>query len=191
MVAIRPLIIAAWLFMAIYAGVAGWVASKAFENTGVQSQADQFVEYEGLSFENKQSLQEFLHDSEGARLFPWIFAIPQELTPLVTSFAFGLLGGVIALLKKIAIDHSPVSTLPIIAGPLFGSLVGVMLFFISFLVPAIFIVGRTPPRTEALVGVSLFGGAFSERAFVWIEEEVRKLFSSRTRRGSQTPARKG
>lgn len=178
----RSLMIAAWLLVAFYVGVAGWVACKALENTSIRSNSDQYVEYEGLSFENKESLQEFLHDSEGAKLFPWIFALPQELAPLITSMAFGLLGGAAGLLKKIAIDRSPVSTLPVVTYPVFGALVGVMLFFLSFLVPTVFIAGRNPARTETLVGLSLFGGLFSEAAYIWIDEQVRRLFSSEARK---------
>ncbi len=176
---VRSLIIIAWMFIALYVGSAGWVACKALENISVGSDSEHYVEYEGISFENKESLQEFLHDSKGAKLFPWIFAIPQELAPLITSVAFGLLGGVAGLLKKITIDSSPVSSLPVIACPAFGALVGVMLFFLSFLLPAIFIAGRNPGRTETLVGVSLFGGLFSEASYIWIDKQIKKLFSSK------------
>lgn len=182
---LRAIVIVVWLIVASYVGAAGFFACKVFENTSVSS-VDQYVEYRGLSFENKESLQEFLHDSEGARLFPWIFALPQEFSPLITSVAFGLLGGATALFKKIAIDRSPLSSLPVISMPLFGALVGMMLFFLSFLAPALFVAGRNPARPESLVGLSLFGGLFSEQAYIWMREQGTKLFSAK----SQTRSRK-
>jgi len=177
---IRSLAIVVWMVGALYVGVAGWVACKALEATSVKADSTEtYVEYDGLSFENQQSLSDFLSDRQDARLFPWIFQIPQEIRPFVTSIAFGVLGGVILLLKKTAIDHLPVASISVFGSPTFSGLVGMMLFLISFLVPTAFVAGHNPVRTESLAAVSLFAGAFSEVAYVWIEEQVRKLFSSK------------
>jgi hypothetical protein len=166
------------MIIGVYTGAAGYLACKTLENSS-QSGSDQSVEYKGLNFENKENLRAFLHDSESAKLFPWIFSLPQELIPLITSISFGLLGGVALLLKKNAIDHTAISSLPVVVMPVFGSIIGTMLFFLSFLIPAIFVDGRYQTRTEAFVGLSLFGGAFSEQAYLWISEQVvGKLFPS-------------
>jgi hypothetical protein len=170
---------------AFYVGVAGWVACKALEATSVHSNSDEFyVEFDGLSFENQQSLSEFLADRRDARLFPWVFQIPQELRPFITSIAFGILGGIILLLKKIVVDRVSVALLPAFSSPAFSGLVGMMLFFLSFLAPTALVSGHNPARTEALVAVSVFGGAFSEVAYTWVEAQVKKLFSSTRRRST-------
>jgi hypothetical protein len=190
MAVLRALVIISWLLIASYTGVAGYIACKALENTSTTS-ADQSVEYKGINFENKESLQEFLHDNEGSKLFPWIFVLPQELAPLITSVAFGLLGGAGATLKKVTIDHTPIASVPVFTMPIFGAFVGVMLFFLSFLLPAIFVVGRNPARTETLIGLSLFGGGFSEQAFLWISEQVMgKVFALKTQKRPETAQRK-
>src|ERR1700740_320783 len=182
MTALRSLTIIFWMIIALYAGAAGYFACKALENTS-KSNVDQYVEYNGLSFENEESLQKFLHDSEGARLFPWIFALPGEFAPVITSIAWGLLGGVALLLKKLATDDLPLNLLHVVIMPVFSAFVGAMLFLLSFLIPTIFVAGRNQARPEALIALSLFGGAFSEQAFLWISEQVvGKLFPSRTKK---------
>lgn len=179
MVLVRALTIIFWLVIACYAGVAGYVACKAVESTAT-SAADESVEYHGLNFENGENLQQFLHDSEVAKLFPWIFAVPQECVPLITSAAFGLLGGAIVTLKKLAIDQLRIPSSSVFTLPVFGAVVGMMLYFLSFLLPAIFISGRSPTRPESLVGLSCLGGAFSEQAFRWMKEQVEgKIFPSK------------
>lgn len=163
---------------ALYVAVAGLVAYKTLESVTVTSGSDQYVEYEGLSFENKESLQEFLHDKQSYSLFPWIFALPQELVPIITSIAFGMLGGVVVLLKHVLHDHLRISALPVLIRPVFGGLIGLMLFLLSFLAPALFVTSsRSSARTETLAGLSFVGGAFSEIAYIWMEAQVRKLFS--------------
>jgi hypothetical protein len=179
--AFRSLIVTIWLIGALYVAVAGWVAYKTLEGVTVSSGPDQYVEYEGLSFQNKENLQEFLHDKQSYSLFPWIFALPQELVPILTSIAFGTLGGVAALLKQILHDRLPVSNLPVFSRPVFGALMGFMLFLLSFLAPALFVTSSRPSaRAETLAGLSFFGGAFSDLAFTWVEAQVRKLFSSKS-----------
>lgn len=180
--ALRGLTIFLWMIASVYVGCAGIFVCEALENTS-KSATDQYVEYKGISFESEKSLEEFLHDSEGATLFPWIFAVPQEFAPLITSVAFGMVGGVVLLLKKIAVDHLSVSSVPTITMPLFGGFIGLMLFLLSFLLPALFVAGRNPARTMTLVGLSFFGGAFSEQAYLWISQQVvRKLFPARQSR---------
>jgi hypothetical protein len=185
MAVLRVCVIGFWLATALYVGFAGIFVCNALEKTS-ESISNQYVEYKGISFENEESLQEFLHDSEGANLFPWIFALPEEFAPLITSVAFGLLGGVVLLLKRIAIDRSPISSLPTTAIPAFGAFVGFMLFLLSFLLPALFVAGRNPARTITLVGLSFFGGGFSEQAYLWVSEQVvGKLFPTRKGRHSK------
>lgn len=183
MAVVRSFVIVVWTLAALYVGVAGWVACKALESTSIITVSEtQYVEYDGLSFENAQSLSNFLADRQEARLFLWIFQIPQELRPFVTTIAFGVLGGVILLLKKIAIDHVQIASLPVFVSPAFSGLLGMMLFFLSFIAPTALVVGHNPARTESLAAVSLFGGAFSEVTYVWIEGQIGRVFSSRSRK---------
>jgi hypothetical protein len=55
---------------------------------------------------------------------------------------------------------------------------GLAIFFLSLLAPAVLTSGKNPARAEAVVGISLFAGIFSEHAFGWIEQQVKRLFKS-------------
>lgn len=169
------MVVVLWLVGTLYAGVAAFLACKVFEDTS-SSNSEQSVEYHGINFQNEESLREFLRDSQDSRLFPWIYALPPELSPVIAAVAFGVLGGVARILRVITFDRSPISALPVIVMPAFSGLVGLMLFFLSFLMPAVFTAGRNPARPETLVGLSFFGGLFSERAYSWISSQVAKVF---------------
>jgi hypothetical protein len=179
------------MLLGLYTGMAGWVATKALQNTSVAKPAagseQHYYEFEGLTFADEDSLRDFLQERRSSRWFPWIFEVPQELTPLIASMAFGLVGGAARLLKRVSLDGKRVSSLHIFSEPLFGSVIGLMIFFLSLVLPAVFTSGKNPVRPEALVGFSLFGGAFSEQAYDWLESQVSKLF---VKKPEARPARK-
>lgn len=168
-----------WLVVGLYLGVAGWEGSKALEKTSVQKRTDgttaQSFEFEGLNFKDEESLIRFLKQRESIRFFPWIFSMPQSITPLIAAIAFGIVGGSARLLKRLSIDGDQLTLPTVFADPLFGGIVGLTIFFMSLLLPLLFTSGRTPVRPETLVAVSLFGGIFSEQAFAWIQKQIKKF----------------
>jgi hypothetical protein len=176
-----------WIMIGLYFGIAGWVGSKALQKTSVEKPAPgagaQSVEFEGINFKSEESLRQFLRERTSSRWFPWIFSIPQDTTPLIASMAFGLLGGAARLLKRLSLDSEDIPPAKLFADPLFGAILGLAIFFLSLLLPALFTSGRNPVRPEAIVAISLFGGIFSEHAYEWIEKQVKRfIFSPRTRR---------
>jgi hypothetical protein len=174
-----------WILMGLYFGIAGWQGSKALEKTSVEKSAvgsKQSYEFEGLNFADENSLREFLRERSSNRWFPWIFSIPQDTTPLIAAMAFGLLGGAARLLKQLSLDSEEVAVIKLFSDPLFGSIIGLMVFFLSLLLPALLTSGRNPVRPEAIVGFSLFGGVFSEHAYEWIQKQVVKSLFSDNRR---------
>lgn len=178
------LITLVWIAIGLYVGLAGWEGSKALQKTSVEKPAagasGQSLEFEGLNFKDEESLRQFLRERQSRRWFKWIFSIPQDITPLIASIAFGLLGGAARLLKRLSLDSEDISLTKLFSDPLFGGILGLAIFFLSLLLPALFTSGRNPVRPEAIVAISLFGGIFSEHAYAWIEKQVKRfLFSSR------------
>jgi len=168
-----------------YLCAAGWVGSKTLQNTSVPGQRESdgeanYYEFEGLTFADEASLKEFLQERTSGSWFPWVFSLPRELAPLLASMAFGLLGGAARLLRKLSIAGAGPTPAELFTAPLFGALIGLLLYFLALLLPAIFTSGKNPGRPETLAGLSLFGGVFSEQAYKWIEDQVVKLFPKRS-----------
>jgi hypothetical protein len=172
-----------WLILGLYFGIAGWQGSKALQKTAVAKSASstnaQSYEFEGLNFKDEESLREFLKERASSRWFPWIFSVPQDITPLIAALAFGFLGGAARLLKILSIDSKDIPPAKLFSDPFFGAIIGLTMFFLSLLLPALFTSGTNPVRPEAIAGVSLLGGFFSEEAYAWVKKQVNeKVFSS-------------
>jgi hypothetical protein len=174
-----------WLILGLYFGIAGWEGSKALQKTAVAKSTsgtnEQSYEFEGLNFKDEASLREFLRERASSRWFPWIFSVPQDITPLIAALAFGFLGGAARLLKILSIDSKDIPLAKLFSDPLFGAIIGLTVFFLSLLLPALFTSGTNPVRPEAIAGISLFGGIFSEDAYAWVKKQVSDKFFSSTK----------
>ena len=180
------LIMLVWLGAGLYIGIAGWEGSKLLQKTSEKpatATSGQSVEFEGLNFRDEASLRKFLRQRRTTRWAPWILRVPQDITPLIGAIGFGMLGGAVRLLKRLALDSKPITQNKLFGDPLFGAVLGVAMFFIS-LFPTLFTSKSLIPPA-ALVVVSFFGGIFSEEAYSWIEKQVKPYFSPET--PQQTP----
>lgn len=190
---LKYLITIGWIVSGLYLGIAGWQGTKALQKISAHqpdgATTDQSVEFEGLNFRDNASLRQFLRQRESNRWFPWIFIVPQDITPLIATIAFGLLGGAARLLKRLALDSEELSTTKLFSDPLFGGILGLAVFFLSLLLPALFTGGKSLVPLEVLVAVSFLGGIFSEHAYDWIEKQVKRFFSSRAPRGKKKGAK--
>lgn len=173
------LVLCGWSVVSIYTGAASFMAVKAFEDASQRASSDGSYDYRGINFANSNELGNFVRQERLGTWFPWIPEVPIELVPLLLAASFAAFGGVMAIVKLVAVDQLPLEQTPFVSLPLFALAVGVMLFFLSFLVPAVFTTGRGAPRTETVAGISLFGGLFAERTFVWIDAQIRQFFRSR------------
>src|SRR6185369_2507955 len=164
------LILLAWCAAGSYVGVATYTASKALEAVSVSGSGT--AEYGGIKFANAGEVLRFMRQETVGRWFPWTTGLPVELIPLIMAAAFGLLGGVVAVLKPVVVDRQSVGQAPYVGRPIFGLALGILLFTLSFLLPALFSTGRNPSRTETTAGLALFGGLFAERTYRWIDAQV-------------------
>jgi len=176
--AVRYLLVTLWILGGAYIGSAGWLAQKADQAVLRENQSPSvgYLEYRGLSFKDERNLHAFLSEQESARFAPWVFAVPGALTPLLCAIGFGLSGGAFRLLKRIALDRKKVQWAGVLVEPTFGAVVGMMIMLLALTIPAIVATGETEARPEALAGLSLLGGIFSERAYAWLERGAAKLF---------------
>lgn len=163
-----------WLVLGGYFGAAGWLGSKVLQSTAISENT--YYEFDGLSFAGPDALGEFLRQKTWGPWFPWLFGVV-EVAPLVAAVAFGLVGGSARTLADLSFGTYTGHLSSAFTRPLFGAVMGALLYFLSLVVPAAFIAGSNPLRPETLAGFALFGGMFSEHAYHWIEAKVRHLFS--------------
>jgi hypothetical protein len=181
MKALRGVLVTFWIIPGLYVGVAGWTTASRLPailgvTTDGSGSSNSYFEYDGLSFRDRESLTAFLRDQRFAGLFSWTFDLPSQILALLTSLAWGIAGGATRLVKNLSFDNAAISDLPVFLGPVFGGLLGLMVWLMSLLAPALLVTGETTARPETLVVLSFFGGMFSEDAYEWVRKRVRKMF---------------
>lgn len=167
-----------WIALVLYFGVGSFAVKTLQKATPAGTHQQQpYYFYDGLSFASEADLKAFLSERRSSKAFPWVFKLPVEVTILIISFSFGCLGSAIwefrAILRA-APDWVPHPTL--LLHPVFGGFIGLMVVFISFVIPAALAVGDYSLRPESLAGLAMFGGLFSEKAFLWIKAKAETLF---------------
>lgn len=174
-----------WLIAGSYAGMAAFTAGKTLERAAqpapaAGNTAAASYQFHGINFRDAESFIEFLRERRSARLHPWVFELAEDQIFLLTVLSFGLLGGCIRVLRSWALDRQPIVALPVISAPLFGALTGPLVCLLAILTPAMLRSGVTVARPEALAGLALLGGAFSETAHAWIEAQAKRIFDTKS-----------
>jgi hypothetical protein len=174
-------VIAIWLVTGAYLSASGWVAMKALEETSVVSTTaaggGHGVEYQGLIFRDEQSVMDFIGEQRSTWMWPWIFDLPHELIPLLACVGFGIVGGAARLLKILVLDRTALSARFLYGDPVFGGTIGVLVVFVAWTLPSMITTAKGPLRPESLGALALFGGLFSEHAFLWLERAAKRLFA--------------
>jgi len=156
------------------------MGSKALESTSADirspAKAVPYLEYEGLTFAAEGDLLAFLGERGSARLFPWLFLLPQIVTPLIAAMSFGLLGGCIQVLKQLVKDKKLPGDLCFVSCPVFGALTGLIVYFLALFLPLTFMSGGRPTRPEAIIAVSGLAGIFYDHVYNWMEVQIKKIF---------------
>ncbi len=182
--ALRYMVLILWLAGSAYLGGGAWVGAKILQDTTITARASPKtapgIVYDGITFRNEQEELAFLFEQKASNLFPWVFAVPLFLMPLVLALAFGILGGVAAVVKHLVLDAAHVNDVAVVGLPLFGGFIGMMVSMLGMLIPSA-LSANSAARPEAMAGLALFGGLFSKQAFEAIERIViDKIFKSRS-----------
>lgn len=164
---------------AAYVGVGTYLAVKAIETIDVTISSSGAAEYEKIPFRDAGEVMRFRRQEKLGQSFPWAASMPVELLQFAMATAFGLLGGVAAVLKRIVMDKRPIGTTPFIGRPLFGMVVGLMLFALSYVIPSILTTGRSPLRAEAVLGFALLGGLFAEDTYLFVQKKTNQFFKKK------------
>jgi hypothetical protein len=176
------------LVIGSYGASCGFIASKALEKTNRpvdkkstpnQTTPTPGIDYDGLNFRDEESLDQYLREQSWNRWCAWVFSLPREILPLFAAMAFGFCGGAIrSLFQLMRPPRQDLTSIAIIAAPLFGAAIGFLLFMMALLLPKMIVSGNQPikPETLTLAALSLFGGVFSDESYNWINSQIAKFF---------------
>lgn len=165
-----------WAIACLYVGAASFLYGKSLEEVSPSTVQEGSFDYQGLNFRDATELRAFIRQEKLSGTFPWAVDVPLELVALLLAVSAGCLGGVVAVLQAGTIGRSALWTLSFVGRPIFGAAIGLMLFLLATILPAILTSGTSAHRTESVLALAFFGGLFSERTFGWIEAQTRQLF---------------
>jgi hypothetical protein len=172
-----------WGISGLYFGVAGLTRAK-LDETLLQLDQDREVlvkdtinmELSGVALENRYQLKYFMEISSTEKVFPWVMSISSFMSLILTSFAFGLLGAIIHLLKEIALEEKDVNATRVYSIPLLGMFSGLIILGISFILPTVLVKGAGEIRPLTLMFLSLFGGLYVSNLHDKLSGYFGKLF---------------
>ncbi|MBL8877623.1 MAG: hypothetical protein JNG88_00765 [Phycisphaerales bacterium] len=158
-----------------YLGAGGWARldlARAEESLMRKSrESGTPIMYKRLQFENKDQLSQFMMQEAGTAVFPWILVIPDALAAVFIGLCFGGLGGVGSVVARSFLKSEPLRRMPLAGMILFGSLIGLLFTFVSFITPD-WLTRLTPEegRSGALAGLCFLGGVFPLVAYQSVEQ---------------------
>jgi hypothetical protein len=182
-----------WLVLSLYFGILGWaamdidavVARSAEPSATAEAGTPSDYQLAGtpMTFRSLQDLSDFTREttlqnfgttvgSPGA----FYLGMPRSAAILLATFAFGVLGGTTRQVRDLALLERPFQTVRPFSFPLFGGLMGMVLFIITFIAPSIVMSSDgSPPRATAVLALSLLGGLFADRVMLLVEDLVQRV----------------
>lgn len=129
------------------------------------------VIYQGVQFMDQRHLSQFMAQQLAVGVFPWIRHMPGVLAAILIGLCFGGLGGVGSAVARSFLKSEPLRRMPLAGMILFGSLVGLLFTFVSFITPD-WLTRITPEdgRSGALAGLCFLGGVFPLVAYQSVEQ---------------------
>lgn len=165
--------------LALYVGISGWVVADfdARLERQVREQKGEVKEviYQGISFKDVASARQVAEQDKITSYFRWVYQVPPGLPLLLTSLAFGFVGGIANLLHKLAGSETVPGPM-LLFKPLYGGIIGLMVFGISTTAPKLIVESAEGVRPLSLMFLCLFAGTFANHVYTWVEEKTKMLF---------------
>lgn len=178
------LVLIFWTLSGLYFGIGGLVRANLDETlSDLDKNKEKLIKekisitYDGVELENIYELQTFLEINSIENLFPWAIRLSSFMSLLITSFAFGLIGSIIGLIKEIAFQEKLVEELKIWSMPILGMLTGLVVLGLSYLFPAILTKDASGLQPITLMFFSLFAGMFTKNFYAKLSDNFNKMLS--------------
>jgi hypothetical protein len=185
---IRIIILVAWLFFGLYVGAAAWTginfnslltkADNARSAIDCDDPAHEWLDYKGTSYcvVEEIRVEQQLELMENLSL-DWIFYLPDPLPLILSAFSFGVLGGLIRILRNRLYQKKPPSREVALNLPLMAGVTALMLLGISYIFPMLFTQNNILLKPEVQPFLSIFAGVFSDHLQKWFQTVIERNFS--------------
>lgn len=160
-----------WSVISLYFGIGGSLKS---ENRNQVSQKYNFESTESVISPSSipySNMAEMVLDEENhlsAKIFPFLLFLPDFVGLILTSCCFGMLGGVISILRQVALLDKPIQETKYVSIPILSFFIGVIILGLNYIIPTILVSGDTSIRPITLAFLSLFAGIFTSSFFKFL-----------------------
>ncbi|MCD6067902.1 MAG: hypothetical protein K0S33_2728 [Bacteroidetes bacterium] len=130
-------------------------------------------------YSNKAEMMLVKEYDKSKKIFPFIAALPDYIGYLLTACFFGMLGGIISILKGIALDKAKPEDSNYVSIPLLSFFTGLVILGLSYLVPTLLVEGSNKIKPITLLFFSLFAGMYSRHFYEFLTHVAQtKLFKN-------------
>lgn len=163
--------------VSLYFGISGYLVVDliALHDKAIESKIDT-VKVGDTAYPNKYYL---LYADDKVTIqnkFPYLKDTTESLALIITALAFGAIGGLTRILNQFTFENKPLDQIKVNSLILLGSLSGIFILGITYVIPTILVSGDQKIRPETLIFLSLFSGLFSEKFYSWLSQNFNTFF---------------
>lgn len=178
---IKIIMLGFWIIIGLYFGIGGIVNIQSnnienekhklglkVTNSNVNTGDTNTVIYDGISFKNKKTLEEYLNSmplENFKKLYPISQDLPDFMGQIITALAFGLLGSVTRIVLKIAFNAKQIEEVNYISQPILGMLTGLVVMGLSYVIPTLLSKNAITLDPLSLMFFSLFAGIYNKEFY--------------------------
>ena len=161
----------------LYFGIGGSLKTENYNEVGKNhnfNDTTQVTDTDNVVYKNYAEMLLHHEDSQALNIFPWIIYLPDFVATIITACFFGMLGGVILVIKKIAIYNEAIESINFVSLPILGFFTGLVVLGINYIIPTILVSGDTKIRPITLLFLCLFAGMFSNDFYSFLAKAIHK-----------------
>ncbi len=180
---IPVLVLSLWLLIGLYFGLGGLTKARLDETLlNLEQDKEKLVKdtinitYDDLDFSNQYEFQYYREAESVEKIFPWTMQLSSFFILIITALSYGLLGGVVSLIKEIVFDRKVANEQQVWSVPVLGLLTGITVLGISYLLPTVLVKNGGEIRPVTLMFLCLFGGMYSRNLYEKLNGYFNKIF---------------
>lgn len=158
--------------ISLYFGIGGTlkteIRNQIKESYDFEDNAPVIDSETNLEFANYAELKLFKENQKAEKFFPFLSIIPEFVASILSACFFGMLGGIISLVRDVALRGRKPEDTPYVSLPLLSFFTGLAVLGLNYTIPTILVSGETQIRPITLLFLSLFAGLFSSQFFKFL-----------------------
>lgn len=187
----RGVVLVLWFLACLYTGIGGLqYAELQIEKDRIlraqekrapdQDKPVKVGDTEFVNLETEIFMAKWTH---AQRWFGWLYSLTEFAIFIIAGAAWGAVGGIATILKRVAIDGKSLKEINVVAYPAFCAIVALLLVCFLDVFPAALMESgadtRTTLRPTTVLLVCLFGGLVSEQLYNWIHARFLHIWTSK------------